>query len=513
MFRTLLTLFVATLGAVDLQAGQAGQSRQGLRFEVTLDPSLSPQPPGRLLVVMAPGDRVEPRRLIGRTGRNATPTLAVDAPALAPGAGATLDATAAVFPMETLAELEAGEYHVQAVLSLNRDLRSPGAPGNLYSEPLRVALDPSQTEPVRLALTRRIPDEQVPADEGYLRFIRIRSDLLSEFHDRPIYLRAGIILPRDFDQETERRYPLRVHIGGYGDRYTAVRSMMRPGSAFRDAWLAQDDDAPRMILLHLDGAGPYGDPYQVNSASNGPYGDAVTRELIPYVEQAFRGVGAPQARVLDGSSTGGWVSLALQIFYADFFNGAWASCPDGVDFRAFQLVDIYNGESAFVDERGRELASARNRNGSIRFTMRHEVRMENLLGVGDSWTMSGRQWGAWNATYGPRGEDGLPVPLWDPDTGVIDRSVARSWEQYDLRLVLERNWDALALRLRGKLSVWVGELDDYYRDNAVRLLDEFLQTRPSIDARIVYGADRGHCWTGISQAEMMREMGERTRAR
>ncbi len=507
MTRTLLALFVTILAAVILH----GQVGPGLRFEVTLDPSLPAQPPGRLLVVMASSDRVEPRRLIGRTGRTATPTVGVDVPALAPGDRVILDATAAAFPIEGLADLPAGEYHVQAVLNTNRDIRSPGAPGSLYSEPLQVALEPAQNEPVRLTLSRRIPDEQLPPDEEYLRFIKIRSDLLTQFHGRPIYIRAGVILPPGFEQEPERRYPLRVHIGGYGSRYTRVGSMMRPGSPFRDAWLAAD--APRMVLLHLDGAGPNGDPYQVNSANNGPYGDAVTQELIPYVEREFRGIGEPHARVLDGGSTGGWVSLALQIFYPDFFNGAWASCPDGVDFSAFQLVDIYSGDSAYVDEQGHELPSARNRNGRVRFTMRHEVQMENVLGRGDSWTMSGRQWGAWNAAYGPRGQDGRPVPLWDPETGVIDRSVTRHWEPYDLRLVLEQHWDELAPKLRGKLNIWVGEMDDYYLNNAVHLLDEFLQTKPSIDARIAFGPDRGHCWTGISQNEMMREIEERITSR
>ena len=512
MRRTLPLLFVAILAAAALHAGQP---RPGLRFEVVLDPSLPAQPPGRLLVVMSTTDRMEPRRLIGRTGRNAVPTIAVDAPALAPGERVTLDATAAAFPFESLAELPPGEYHVQAVLSTNRDLRLPDAPGNLVSDPARIRLDPDRVGVVtgRLRLSQTIPDERLPADEAHLRFISIRSDLLSAFHGRPMYLRAGVILPRGYDQEPERRYPLRVHIGGYGSRYTDVRSMMGAGSSFSSAWLAPDTDAPRMILLHLDGAGPYGDPYQVNSANNGPYGDAVTQELIPFVEREFRGVGEPHARVLSGGSTGGWVSLALQIFYPDFFNGAWASCPDGVDFRAFQLVDIYGDDSAFVDEQGRELASARNRDGRVRFTMRHEVQMENVLGLGDAWTMSGRQWGAWNATYGPRGADGRPVPLWDPDSGVINRSVTRHWEQYDLRLVLERNWDELAPKLRSKLNIWVGEMDDYYLNNAVHLLDEFLQTKPSIDARIAYGPDRGHCWTGITQTEMLREIGERTRAR
>ena len=178
------------------------------------------------------------------------------------------------------------------------------------------------------------------------------------------------------------------------------------------AWLA--DDAPRMILLHLDGAGPLGDPYQVNSANHGPYGDAVTQELIPHVESDFRGIGRPRARVLDGGSTGGWVSLALQVFYPDFFNGAWSACPDPVDFRAFQLIEHLPGRERLREPlRLRAARRAATSTATSATPMRHECQMENVLGRGDRWTLSGGQWGAWNATYGPRGDDGLPVPLWD----------------------------------------------------------------------------------------------------
>ena len=207
-------------------------------------------------------------------------------------------------------------------------------------------------------------------------------------------------------------------------------------SDFRKAW--QADDAPQFILLQLDGAGPFGDPYQVNSANNGPYGDAITQELIPYVEQQFRGIGQPRARVLSGGSTGGWVSLALQVFYPDFFNGTWTFCPDGVDFRAFELVNIYDDPNAYTNQFGFERPSDRTLNGDVRLTMRREVGVENLLGDGNTWTMSGEQWGAWNATYGPRGSDGRPVPLWDPQTGVINHDVAEQWKKYDLRLVMRK---------------------------------------------------------------------------
>ena len=497
-------LTTAALTAAAVGLASAGQT--GLRFAVTLDASLPAQPPGRLVVVMVPAGQPggEPRFRIGDTGRRAVPTLGVDAPPLAPGDRVTVGAGAAAFPIEKLGDLPAGEYRVQAVLATNRDIRRVDAPGNLYGDIRRVELDPGRPAAIDLRLTQRIPDERLPDDTGLLRFLSIPSERLSAFHGRPVHLRAGVILPPGHGEDEARRYPLRVRIGGYGARYTGVQRMMRPGSPFRTAWL--DPDAPRFVLLHLDGAGPWGDPYQVDSANNGPYGAAVTEELIPHVEQRFRAGGSADARVLDGGSTGGWVALALQIFHPDFFGGAWASCPDSVDFRAFQLVDVYRGGNAYVDADGGERPSARNLDGSTRFTMRHELRMENVLGGGDSWTRSGGQWGAWNAVYGPRGADGLPVPLWDPASGEIDTEVTTHWERYDLRLVLERGWDTLAPKLRGRLNIWVGDMDDYFLEGAVRRLDAFLRDRPSIDARIVYGPGRGHCWTGISPAEMLREM-------
>jgi hypothetical protein len=280
---------------------------------------------------------------------------------------------------------------------------------------------------------------------------------------------------------------------------------MAEGSDFRELWLA--DDTPRMLYLHLDGAGPHGDPYQVNSANNGPYGDAVTRELIPYVEKRYRGVGAAHARVLDGPSTGGWVALALQIFYPDFFNGAWAHAPDPVDFRAFELIDIYRDRNAYVNARGFERPAARDLNGDVRTTVRHDCQLERVLGRGDRWELSGNDWAAWNAVFGPRGADGLPRPLWDGKTGKLERVAAEHWKKYDLRRVLEKDWKTLGPKLRGKLRIWVGEADEYFLNNAVHLLDDFLRSaKPAYEGKIVYGPGKGHGWEGISQREMMREM-------
>ena len=479
-----------------------------LRFEVRLTLKTAPRD-GRLIVVLGRRARPEPRFQLGATGLDAAPAIARDVARFETGQVAVLDDRCATSPIDGLGRLPAGTYFAQAVLRRNRDLRVTNAPGDLYGPVVRVRLDPAQGGTATLELSSEIEPDAAPAETDLIKFVKLESKLLSTFHDRAIFLRAGVILPRDFDKEPNRRYPLRVHIGGYGARYSGVKERMREGSEFRAAWMA--DDAPKMLFLMLDGAGPLGDPYQVNSANHGPYGDAITQELIPFVEAKFRGNGT--SRVLDGGSTGGWVALALQVFYPDAFHGCWASCPDGVDFRDFQLVNIYNDTNAYVNADGFERPAARMLNGDVKYTMRHELRVENMLGAGDSWTKSGAQWGAWNATYGPRGAEG-PVPLWDPKTGAIDRSVVDHWKNYDLRMMLERDWATLGPKLKGKIHIFVGEADDYFLNNAVHRLDAFLaKADPPFNGVIRFGPGKGHCWSPLSEAELMKQMDEATRER
>ena len=495
-----------------------------LRFEVKLGqppahvaggPQRSDAQPrsGRLLVILGEPQAGEPRLAVGQTGKNAPPILGRDVFNFAPGAVTALDERSAIFPIDSLSRLPPGTYSVQAIWNLNPDLNFANAPGALYSPMKTIRLDPAAGGTITLELSRALPEETPPVETEMVKFVKIRSRLLSDFHNRPIDLRAGVILPRDFSLRAvaTRHYPVRVHIGGYGSRFTNVAAMMNPESGFHRAWMA--DDTPPMILIHLDGAGPLGDPYQVDSANHGPYGAAVTRELIPFIEERFRGVGQGHARVVDGGSTGGWVALALQIFYPEFFNGAWAFCPDSVDFRSFELVNIYDDDNAYINRHGFERPASREVSGEIRYTMRHECQLENVLGRGNSWSLSGGQWGAWNATYGPRGSGGLPVPLWNPATGAIDHKAAEHWKAYDLRRILEEKWTELGPKLKGKLHIWVGEADDYFLNNAVHQLDTFLShARPAYEGSITYGLGQGHCWMGISQSAMIKQMAQRMAA-
>lgn len=498
-------------GVIGLAVGTSAPCAPGpltdVRFEVILGAGQGPAPSGRLFIVLGPRGGPEPRLRLGQTDDNAPLALARDLDGLQPGESARLDRNAFTYPPDRFERLPPGDYQAQAVLDLSRDLRSPNAPGNRFSAPRIVSL--TQGAVVRFELTECVPPQALPADTDRIRFVEVPSPLLSAFHGRPIKLRAGVLLPRDFDRDAPRPYPLRVEIGGFGARATALARKARPFTEFRRAWDA--DDAPRMVLLHLDGAGPLGDPYQVNSANHGPYGDAITRELVPAIEERFH-CGGPGRRVLTGGSTGGWVALALQVFYPDFFNGAWAFCPDPVDFRSFQLVNIYEDANAYLAADGKDRPSARDpRTGATLFTIRHECGMENVLGAGGSYALSGQQWGSWNATFSPRGADGQPRTIWDARTGAIDKSVAEHWRKYDLRQVLEANWPVLGPKLRGKLHIWVGEADDYFLNEAVHRLDAFLsRADPPYEGSIRYGPGQGHCWMGTSEAELLAQMARAT---
>jgi S-formylglutathione hydrolase FrmB len=512
----LVNLFLSML----LTTAETVTSQPGaLRFEVRLSPAPTatnggPARPdtrprsGRLLVIAGKPGAIEPRFTVGETGTNTPPILGRDIADLVPDSVAVLDHQSVIFPVDSLSQLRPGNYAVQALLHTNADLNVPNAPGDLFSSVTTVRLDPAAGGTIRLELSHVVPAEALPPDQELIKYLKVRSRLLSDFHGRPIDLRAGVILPRDFLRHPEQRYPVRVHIGGYGGRFTDVGTMMSPETDFHRAWMA--DQAPRMILIHLDGAGPLGDPYQIDSANNGPYGAAVTRELIPMIEEKFRGIGKGHSRVVDGGSTGGWVALALQVFYPDFFNGAWAFCPDSVDFRSFQLVNIYDDANAYINRHGFERPASRDVSGEVRYTMRHECQLENSLGRGDSWTLSGAQWGAWNAAYGARGPDGRPVPLWNPITGAIDHQAAAHWKKYDLRSILEDNWTELGPKLQGKIHIWVGDADNFFLNNAVRKLGAFLShAQPPYQGSITFGPGQGHCWMGIAETAMMKQMAQR----
>ena len=492
---------------------------------------------GRVILLLSKDDGDEPRMQV-TAGVDAIQVFGLDADGLAPGGSATFDGAVFGYPIESLDALPAGRYRAQAVLHLYETFRrSDGhtvklpmdrgegqhwnlAPGNLFSQPAWIDFDPRSAAPIRLLLDQVIPPIEPPADTEYVKHVRIQSKLLSEFWGRPMFLGAHVLLPHGFAAHPQARYPLMIFhghhpsdIGGFrttppDPELECVRSerfgvdcynrvVEQEAYDFYQTWIRPD--FPRFLVVEIQHANPYyDDSYAVNSANLGPYGDAITYELVPELERRFRGIGEPWARFLYGGSTGGWEALAAQVFYPDEYNGAFAACPDPIDFRAYTTLDIYGETNAYFEEgpfRAVERPGHRNYLGHVSATLRDYNHLELVLGTRNR---SGDQFDIWEAVYSPVGEDGYPKRLYDKRTGVIDPAVAAHWrEHYDLRHILERDWAKLGPKLAGKIHLYVGDMDNYYLNNAVYLAEAFLERAdPPYGGEVAYGDRAEHCWNG-----------------
>ncbi|MGH9407178.1 MAG: alpha/beta hydrolase-fold protein [Terriglobia bacterium] len=520
-----------------------------LRFEISFPSSVhSTAITGRVYVAISRDGQPEPRLQVGSWG-DEPPLFGADVSVLRPGAAAVIDASTLGYPARSLRDVPAGDYYVQALVNAYTEChRSDGhtiwvhmdhwagqqfnrSPGNLYSEVRRVRLDPSRGYDVKLSLTKLIPPVTIPPDTAWVKRVRIRSQLLSKFWGQPVDLGAVVLLPKGYSAHPHINYPViyvQGHFGlrppfGFSTRESSVNGRilgrlksynLETGYDFYKAW--NSPHFPRMIAVTFQHPTPYfDDSYAVNSANDGPYGDALLTELIPYVESHFRVIRNSYARVLTGGSTGGWESLALQVKHPDFFGGTWTLYPDPIDFHHYQLVDIYSDSNAFHMP-GRHWTVAprpmeRDPDGQPTMTMEEMSRLEAVLG---SHGRSGQQFEAWEAVYGPVGADGYPEPLWDKLTGKINHHVADSMRDggYDLTAYLAQNWRTLGPKLEGKLHVYVGDMDSYYLNLAVYDLQAFLarSTNPHEAGTFGFGRpEKGHGWEPANQETMIRWMAER----
>lgn len=447
---------------------------------------------GRLHVIFSSSNEQEPRFYSAWPTKDIEPLFSQDLEGLTKGQRIIFDATTKGFPFASLADLPPGKWYVQAIYDADFLDSRINSPLNIYSEVVEYTHYGTRDQSLSLALNQRLPAESLPEDTRFLKFVKMPSEKLSEFWDTDMYLRAGVILPNSYYANPLKQYPVIFNIGGYHARYHRAEDLY-DNKAFQEYWLA--DDTPQMVIVFLDGEAPLGDPYQIDSANNGPYGQATWQEFLPFLTKQFNLVDNGNSRFVTGCSTGGWVSLALQTYYPDLFNGAWSFSADGVDFRYFQLVDIYADENAFVNENGMLRPSFRAKDGEVIFTIKQEIMMENQMGRNHSFAYSGGQWGGWNAVFGPQMPDGSPSTIWDPLTGEIDQNIAAQWHKYDLKLYTEKNWQSLGPKLQGKLHIWMGDMDNFYLNNAMHLYEEMLnkQKEPASDANFTWVRGAGHC--------------------
>jgi len=538
-----LTLLLPSLVIVlvFLLSGRSNGGNQAvkLRFGISFTKEQSRIPlDGRVLLMVSSDPSSEPRFQISDSP-NTQLIFGMDVDRLKPGEIAVVDRSFFGYPLPSISEIPAGEYWVQAlfhryetfhradghIVKLPMD-RGEGqrwnrAPGNLYSTPQKLRIDPQKDEMINITLDEKIPPIPEPKDRKYIKHVKIKSKLLTEFWGVPMHLGAFVLLPEGFDEHPEARYPLVINHGHFPSTFSGFRetppdpnlepefsqrfilegynkTVQEYAHKFYKDWTSQD--FPRMVIIIIQHANPYyDDSYAVNSANLGPYGDAITYELIPYIEKKFRCLGEGWARFLYGGSTGGWEALAAQVFYPGEYNGCYAACPDPIDFRAYGIVNIYEQENAYyVESRWKRTTNPGRRNylGEIGSSLEEMNHRELALGTN---SRSGDQWDIWQAVYSPVGKGGYPKPIWDKLTGDIDHSVAEYWrENYDLRYILQRDWKTLGPKLKGKIHIYCGDMDNYYLNNAVYLMEEFLESTkdPYYDGVVDYGDRAEHCWNG-----------------
>jgi hypothetical protein len=491
---------------------------------------------GRLLLMISNNDTDEPRFQIS-DGLSTQLIFGVDVRGMKPGKTVELDASVFGFPLITTDEVAEGTYYIQALLNRYETFNLASGhsvqlppdkgegqkwnekPGNFYSAPIKVEVKQGQT--FEITMDREIPPIDPPTDTKYIKHVKMKSDLLTDFWGRDMYLGANVLLPRGFEDHPEAHYPLMIFHGHFpytfdGFSETPPDPNLKPDYSarfningynkivqeeaynFYQQWIS--DNFPRYIVIEIQHANPYyDDSYAVNSANLGPYGDAITYELIPFVEEKFRGIGEPWSRFLYGGSTGGWEALAAQVLYPDAYNGCFAACPDPIDFRAYTLINIYENENAYYyqsDFKEALIPGHRDYLGQVSSSVRDMNWLELVLGTK---SRSGGQFDIWEAVYSPAGEDGYPKRLWDKKTGEIDHEVAEYWkEHYDLRYIMERDWETLGPKLNGKINIYCGDMDNYYLNNAVYLMEEFLEgtENPHYEGEVDYGDRAEHCWNG-----------------
>ncbi|MGO8733722.1 MAG: alpha/beta hydrolase-fold protein [Terriglobia bacterium] len=521
----------------------------GLRFKVSFPASAHAEPiTGRVFVAISKRDNPEPRLQVGFWG-DTSPLFGADVVQLKAGEAALIDDAALGYPPASLADIPPGDYYVQALINIYTQChRSDGhvlwvhldqwegqqfnrSPGNLYSKVEKVHLDPAVGGEVKLTLTKVIPPVEIPKDSEWVKHIKIQSGLLTKFWGQPIYLGATVLLPKGYGSHPAVSYPVLYEQGHFSldapmrfstqddptPKHTRKRLSeynLETAYQFSQAWGSAD--FPRLLMVTFQHPTPYfDDSYAVNSANNGPYGDAIMTELIPYLETHFRVIRKPYARLLSGGSTGGWESLALQLYHADFFGGTWTLYPDPISFEHYQLANIYKDDNAFFEPGHTWLQALRplerTNEGQVEVTTSQMSRLEATLG---SHGRSGQQLEIWEAAYGPMGEDGYPKPLWDKLTGQIDHSVADYMRDhgYDLTAYLKQNWSRgrrIGPQLVGKIHVEVGDMDNFYLNLAVYDLQDFLKTTldPHYEGSFEFGRpEKGHGWQSMTQENLIRAM-------
>ena len=478
--------------------GQSAPAKRNHLFKIKLSSTLSSEPvSGRLLIFMtrdsASMDMVQPSLfelekvwVTAREVRN-----------LQPGSSIDLDADSLSYPAPFSTAVP-GDYQIMALLDLDHSYPySQMGPGDLRSAVVSVPrLNPAETEPISLLLEKRVSDPNPTSDTPSTKFLEFQSAVLSSFWGRPIMMRASVLLPPSYST-SKLRYPTVYKIHGFGGSHYRVS---RDASALLKKMT--EGKLPEMIYVYLDGSCPLGHHEFADSANNGPWGQALVKEFIPFLESKFRMDAISRGRLLTGHSSGGWSTLWLQVNYPEVFGGTWSTAPDPVDFRSFSGADLTRipTENFYKGPGGEPRNIFRYKEKKV-FSWHQFAHFARVVGE------YGGQIESFEAVFSPRSEDGRPMELFDRETGAINPLVQKAWDRYDISRLLAANWKTLGPKLRGKLHVIVGTADNFHLEEAVYLLRDRLKELGS-DAtfEFVDGRDHMDLYQGDLADRIAREM-------
>lgn len=456
-------LFLCALSACSLQA-------LSQKFVASFTPDASGASfSGRIFLYLSKDSKIPKDEMVGVYS---FPCFSISVKNVQPNEKVTFDDASVFYPV-VLSDIERGTYHAQVVWDRNAGGRSIGSsPGNIYNESVTVTLTKNTSQLFNIVCNKVIGEDPF-AETQFIKELKSPSALLTAFYKRPTSVNAAILLPKEYYEQPARKFPVLYWISGYGGDYHAYSAKKDQSSPM---------DTTPCIRVYLDGNCPGGHSVYANSDNNGPWGDALTRELIPLVDRTYR---TNAARLLTGHSSGGWTVLWLQTHYSKVFTACWSSSPDPVDFRSFQQVDLYNDKNIFYakDSSLRLAGTIAGRFPWI--TMKNMIAMEHVI-----WR--GEQMHSFNFVFSTKNADGTPRSLWNDTTGDIDPETFAHWKNYDISLYVRSNWQQLKPDLQGKIRVSVGNQDNFLLNYAVHLLDDEMK---KVDAGFVFGYYPGDHFT------------------
>lgn len=471
-------LAIAALYVVSLAQGQAET------IAVTIDPGvMSGAYSGRVYLVLGPKGS-EP---IDRMNEwfNPPPLVAWDVVGVEPGERVELSGFDLSHAPASVGDAwRTGEWSAQVVARVSLDCPRPGeGAGDLYSDAVLVDMGAAAEDGVigSFTLTNVVEKEAFEESER-TKLFTMPSALLSAFHGRPIEMRASVTLPESWSGEDDRRYPVVYYVTGFGGDEGEVLRYMQG--------MPHKELVGETIVVGLDATNYWGHSVFADSAVTGPWGEALTTELVPALEAEFRGAQDAEHRYVTGISSGGWGSLWLQVEYPEVFAGVWSHVPDPVDFRAFQTVDLYaDGANMYTDAEGQERPLGRN-GEQVMFWARDFIARERVLGPGG-------QIRSFEAVFSPALEDGTPARVFDLETGAVDADVAETWRRYDIDDKLRREWTEKEESLSGKLRVYGGAMDNFYLGEAVGMLKTTMEELGAeAEIEVIEGMPHTFYWDG-----------------